>query len=154
MKIGTLKRRADTLAEDAWTERREYKEHSARTLTIVRRRAGSAAGLAISFALGFMTGTGTAARKINGKGSGRHRGRSDRVQDRAGAKANGITHQLVHGPLGESAIKLASAVVASSLMKFLDDRSTEKKPSSGQQADTPAPSKQPTRHDRRQEVRA
>ncbi|MGH8167598.1 MAG: hypothetical protein ACREQ1_10185, partial [Woeseiaceae bacterium] len=108
------------LAEDAWTERREYKEHTARTLAIVRRRVGSTAGLAISFSLGFMTGSGTAP----GDGNGKDRGGSGGEQ-RGPGQGRGLAYHLVNGPLGESAIKLASAIVAGSLMKYLEDHDEE-----------------------------
>jgi hypothetical protein len=134
VKIGRLKRRADVLAEDAWTERREYKEHASKSLCILRRRVGSTAGLAISFSLGFMTGSGTDARKDKGN----HRGEYDREHGGAG-KDKGITHQLVHGPLGDSAIKLASAVVARSLMKFMHNESAKTRSSVTRPASSEGP---------------
>jgi hypothetical protein len=108
------------LAADAWTERRDYQEHTARTLSIVRRRVGSTAGLAISFSLGFMTGSGTAPRDSNGKdhgGPGR--------EQRGSGQGRGLAFHLANGPLGESVIKVVSAFVAGSLMKYLEDRNEE-----------------------------
>jgi len=120
VKLGTLRRQADALAEDAWTERREYQEHTARTLSIVRRRVGSTAGLAISFSLGFMTGSATAPRESNGKDRGGSGGKQ-----RGSGQGRGLAYHLANGPLGESAIKLASAFVAGSLMKYLEDHDEE-----------------------------
>jgi hypothetical protein len=116
MKIARLKRQADALADDARSARLQYKSHAGRSLSIVRRRVGSSAGLAISFSLGFMAGTGTAGSKKAGT-SARHRQR--------GHEQSGFVHQIAHGPLGETALKLATAFVARSLMKVMQERSDE-----------------------------
>ena len=137
MKTGTLRRHADALAEDAWTERREYQEHTARALAIVRRRVGSTAGLAISFSLGFMAGSGTAPRDSNGK----DRGGAGGEQHDSGQR-RGLAYQLANGPLGESAIKLASALVAGSLMKYLEDHDEEPATPGPRAKATPSPPSQ------------
>lgn len=98
------------MAAEARADRAAFGEHAARSWSILKRRAGSPAGLAISFSLGFMGGAA---------GSRRHAPDS---AERAAKRGRGFARQLLHGPLGESVLKLGSAVVASSLMKYLDER--------------------------------
>lgn len=99
------------MADDARSARLQYKSHAGRSLSIVRRRVGSSAGLAISFSLGFMAGTGTAGSKKAGTSARR--------------RQSGFVHQIAHGPLGETALKLATAFVARSLMKVMQERGDE-----------------------------
>ena len=115
MKIGGLKSRADGLAQEAWTERRKYKSHADASLSIVRKRLGSPAGLAISFSLGF----------IAGSSGSEHAGRNGADETReAATRRKGFARQLAEGPLGDSAIKLASGLLAGSLVKVIDARSS------------------------------
>lgn len=110
MKIRALQRRADALAEKAQDHRRASRAHAERSLSIVRRRVGSPAGLALSFSLGFMAGSG---------GAGRGNRRLPKTERRAIGEEQGMLHRLIRGPLGEAVLKLASAVVASSVMKYI-----------------------------------
>jgi hypothetical protein len=124
MKIARLKRKADAVAADARAKRLEYRAHAARSVALVRRRVGSPAGLAISFSIGFIAGTGSSSRRASTPHTSTHDG------DR------GITNKPAHGPVGESAIKLATALAAHSLMKFIEEgrgetESSETLPSSG-----------------------
>lgn len=109
MKIASLKRQADARAADARADRVEYKAHADRSLAILRQRVGSTAGIAIAFSLGFMTGTGTAGRRREGAKS----------RDRHFHDDRGLAYQLAHGPLGQNALKLGTALVARSLTKAM-----------------------------------
>ena len=129
MKIAHLKRQADAAEADARGKWLEFKTHSDRSLVIVRRRVGSPAGLAISFSLGFIAGTGRGDRKTNGRpaGNGERTAEDDR----------GITHKLPHGPLGDTAIKLGTALFARSLINFLDERRDSAGRSDSASSETP-----------------
>lgn len=113
MKIALLKRQADAAEADARDKRLEFKTHSDRSLAIVRRRVGSPAGLAISFSLGFVAGTRGGERKADGEAAGN----GERTED-----GKGVAYKLAHGPLGDTAIKLGTALFVRSLMNFLDER--------------------------------
>lgn len=114
MKIARLKRQADAAEADARDKWLEFRTHSDRSLAIARRRVGSPAGLAISFSLGFMAGTGRGERKADGEEPA---GSGERTQD-----DKGVAYKLIHGPLGDTAIKLGTALFARSLVNFLDER--------------------------------
>jgi hypothetical protein len=113
VKIARLKRQADAAEADARDKWLAFRTHSDRSLAIARRRVGSPAGLAISFSLGFMAGTGRGERKTDGEPAGN----GERTQD-----DKGVAYKLIHGPLGDTAIKLGTALFARSLMNFLDER--------------------------------
>lgn len=113
MKIARLKRQADAAEADARDKWLKFRTHTERSLAIVRRRVGSPAGLAISFSLGFITGTGTGDKKANGMPAADAEGTEE--GDR------GITYKLAHGPFGDAAIKLGTALFVRSLMNFLDE---------------------------------
>ena len=116
MKIARLRKQADALAQDAHSSRLRYRRHVSRSLSILRRRVGSTAGLAISFSLGFMAGTGTTGSTDDSAPAPRRPpGRGER----------GVVHQVAHGPLGAGAVKLATAFVARSLVRFMQERSGE-----------------------------
>lgn len=117
MKIGGLKKRADSLAQDAWTERRKYKNHADASLSIVRKRLGSPASLAISFSIGFIAGS-----------SGSDRGTRDGADEgrEAATRRKGFARRLAEGPIGDSAIKLASGLLAGSLVKVIDTRNSSR----------------------------
>jgi hypothetical protein len=114
MKIARLKRRADAAEADARNKWLEFRTHSRRSLAVVRRRVGGTAGLAISFSLGFMTGTAT------------RRGKTDAPQvaddgEPTAEQGRGIAYKLAHGPLGDTVIRLGIALVARSLVDFLNE---------------------------------
>lgn len=114
MKISRLKQQADAAEADARSKWLEFRAHSERSLEIVRRRVGSTAGLAISFSLGFMAGTGGRDGRTNGIPAAD----GERTADR---EEMGMAYKLAHGPLGDTAIRLGTALAARSLMNFLDD---------------------------------
>jgi hypothetical protein len=116
VKIARLKRQADAAEADAKVKRVEFKTHSERSLAIVRRRVGSPAGLAISFSLGFMAGTRGGERKSDGQAAGN----GEHTED-----DKGVAYKLVHGPLGDTAINLGTALFVRSLMNFLDERAED-----------------------------
>jgi hypothetical protein len=117
VKIGGLKKRADRLAEEASSERRRYRSHADTSLVIVRRRLGSPGGLAISFSLGFMAGATGGAHKQH---------RKDGSEPPPRRKS--FAQQLAGGPLGDRAMRLASALIAGWLTKIVD-RTTNERPS-------------------------
>jgi hypothetical protein len=131
VKIRNLKSRADALAADARTDRLEYRQHLDQSLSILRRRVGSTAGLTISFSLGFMTGTGSSS-------GGRKNGKAAAVGSR-GRRAKGFAQRLVRGPMGENAMKLASAAVMSSLMKFMNEHGGHAAPSATASTEAASP---------------
>ena len=112
MRISHLKHQADAAEADARDRWIEFRTHSDKSLAIVRRRVGSPAGLAISFSLGFMAGSGRRDRKTNGASSGNG--------ERNEGDERGVTYKLAHGPLGDTAIRLGTALFARSLMSFLN----------------------------------
>jgi len=114
VKIDRLKQRADAAEADARNEWLTFRTHSHRLLAIVRRRVGSPAGLAISFSLGFMAGTARSRGETHG---------SQAADDgeRTAKEERGIVYNLAHGPLGDTAIRLGTALAARSLMDFLND---------------------------------
>lgn len=113
MKVLALKRRADTLAEEAHACRAASRAHARRSLLIVRRRVGSPAGLAICFSLGFLAGL-------------RRKTRSSPREKATGVRREeGGFARLVSGPVGEAVLKLVSAIVASFLMKYLNAGGSE-----------------------------
>lgn len=114
MKIRSLRIRADAMAAEARADRTALGEHAARSWSIFKRRVGSPAGLAIFFSLGFMGGAGRDRRHAPASG------------ERRAERKRGLARKLLHGPLGENALKLGSAIVASSLMKYLDERDDER----------------------------
>ena len=132
MKISHLKRQADAAEADARDKWLEFRTHSDRSLAIVRRRVGSPAGLAISFSLGFMAGSRGPDRKTNGTspGSGERNDGDDR----------GITYKLAHGPLGDAAIRLGTALFARSLMNFFNNGRDDAGLSDSASASSEAPS--------------
>jgi len=113
VKIARLRQQADALEASARDKWFEFRTHSDRSLAIVRRRVGSPAGLAISFSLGFMAGTGSDDGRTNGTSAGE--------DESTEGESRGITYKLAHGPLGDAAIKLATALLARSLMSFLNE---------------------------------
>lgn len=74
MKIRKLKRKADDLSREAWTERRRCAARSRHALEILRRRVGSPAGLALSFSLGFVVASLPGRRRSAGDEAGRRGG--------------------------------------------------------------------------------
>jgi hypothetical protein len=131
VKIARLKQQADAAEADARDKWLEFRNHSDRSLAIVRRRVGSPAGLAISFSLGFMAGTGRGDRETNGTtaGSGERTAGDDRE----------ITYKVAHGPLGDTAIKLGTALLARSLTNFLNERRDDAGLSDSASASSEAP---------------
>ena len=114
MKIARLKRQADAAEADARDKWLKFRTHTERSLAIVRRRVGSPAGLAISFSLGFITGTSTGDKKANGMPAA---AAAEGIEE----GDRGITYKLAHGPFGDTAIKLGTALFVRSLMNFLDE---------------------------------
>jgi hypothetical protein len=68
----------------------------------------------MSFSLGFMTGISTANQKANESPAADAQG-TEEGGDR------GITYKLAHGPFGDAAIKLGTALFVRSVMNFLDE---------------------------------
>lgn len=100
MSIRSLKRRADILANDASHLRTERNRRAARCLATVRRRVASPVGLAVCFGVGVVAGS-----RANQRDSKESR-----------PDGNGIANQVLSGPLGTAAVKLASAFIAASFM--------------------------------------
>lgn len=101
MSIRSLKQRADKLACRADDLRVERNNRTERSLAIVRRRVGSPVGLAVCFGVGVAAGS-----RLN-----------NRKPDAKRATGDGVASQLLHGPVGAAAIKLATAFLAGSILK-------------------------------------
>lgn len=118
MRIGSLRKRADALSEDAWQHRRMLREHARRSFAIFRRRLGTTGGIAICFSLGFLVGLRQSEKKK----------RAHRADGRAPPRRKAASGRLAAGRLGESLagsiVKLVSGLIAGVVMKLLEAQKT------------------------------
>lgn len=107
MSIRKKKAHADQLLHEAEAQRLSRNRHAARALDIARERIASPVGLAICFGAGALTGYGTR------RGAEQSHDQSDNQNQ------DGWLRQAMAGPLGDIAVRLATASLVNTLMNSL-----------------------------------
>lgn len=113
MNIRKKKAQADQLLREAEAQRHSRNRHAAKALDIVRQRIGSPVGLAVCFGAGALTGYGT-------------RRKADRSHEQWYEQSNEQQHdhdgwirRAIDGPVGDIAVRLATASLINALMNSL-----------------------------------
>ncbi|HEX7718735.1 MAG TPA: hypothetical protein VF389_02915 [Woeseiaceae bacterium] len=110
MNIRKKKAQADQLLREAEEQRLSRNRHAARALDIARQRIGSPIGLAVCFGAGALTGYG-ARRKAE---------RSHQESyEQSNEQRDGWIRRAMDGPVGDIAVRLATASLINALMNSL-----------------------------------
>lgn len=119
MSIRKQKEQADQLLREAEVQRQSRNRHAARALDIARQRIGSPVGLAICFGAGALTGYGV---RRKAEQSYEHWSEQDDDPNR-----DGWFRRTMEGPVGDIALRLATASLVNALMNSLgpDEGSTD-----------------------------
>ena len=106
MNIRKKKAQADQLLREAEVQRLSRNRHAARALDIARQRIGSPVGLAVCFGAGALTGYGT-------------RRKAERSHQQSSEQHDGWLRRAMDGPVGDIAVRLATASLINALMNSL-----------------------------------
>ncbi|HEX7719193.1 MAG TPA: hypothetical protein VF389_05255, partial [Woeseiaceae bacterium] len=106
MNIRKKKAQADQLLREAEEQRLSRNRHVARALDIARQRIGSPVGLAVCFGAGALTGYGA-------------RRKAEQSYEQSSEPQNGWIRRAMDGPVGDIAVRLATASLINALMNSL-----------------------------------